>query len=126
MKIDNFDDLNFIEEPLIVSGPFVVSAVELSAVDRNGFSYHPEPESDEHQRDQRRCQPASDGTCVQRPASRGQGPEGQCKASINPASSPPVCVQLTGTARQKPSRLFGPSVAPVVLFVLAGEWSPGD
>ena len=27
-------------------------------------------------------------------------------------------MQLTGTARQKPLKLFGPSVAPVVLFVL--------
>jgi hypothetical protein len=40
-----------------------------------------------------------------------------CPNAVKPASSQPVCVQLTGTARQKPLKLFGPSVAPVVLFV---------
>src|SRR3954447_14915502 len=53
------------------------------------------------------------------------GSKGQCKASINPAGSKPVCVQSTGTTRQKPLKLFGPSVAPVVLFVLVSRRADG-
>src|SRR3954454_7594341 len=56
------------------------------------------------------------------PVSEGQRPEvtvqkaSAKRASTLQAASQSAC-SLTGTARQKPLRLFGPSVAPVVLFV---------
>src|SRR6516162_10761400 len=59
----------------------------------------------------------SDGTSVREASVVRPGSKGQRKASINPAGSQPVCLRLTGNARQKPLRLLGPPVAPVVLFV---------
>ena len=84
---DSLDDLNFIKEPFIVVWTIRRSAVGLMAVDRAGFSHRPEPKMTSAESNQRHWQPASDGTSVQRPVCRGQGPEGQCKASINPAAA---------------------------------------
>jgi len=47
----------------------------------------PSPKTTSAESDQCQWRPVSDGTRVQRPVSRGQGPEGQCKASINPAAA---------------------------------------
>ena len=113
----------------------------MSAVDRAGFSHRPEPKTTSAQAtsadgDLRPTGPVSKG---QRPRGqgpegqrpRGQGPEGQCKASINPAQQPAslraVNWRRKAIANKKPLRLLGPSVAPVVLFVLVvspREWSP--
>jgi hypothetical protein len=118
-RIDSLDDLNFIKEPLITSGPFVcIGCLNCRRLIETVSRTIPSPKVTSTtvtsaDADQRPTGPVSKG---QRP--RGQRPEGQRKASINPASSQPVCVQLTGTARQKPLKLFGPSVAPVVRFVL--------
>jgi hypothetical protein len=52
---------------------------------------------------QRPTGPVSKGQCP-----RGQGPEGQCKASINPAQQPASLRAVTGVARQLPTKsLYG-------------------
>ncbi|MEH2533363.1 hypothetical protein V1277_000254 [Bradyrhizobium sp. AZCC 1588] len=49
--------------------------------------------------------------------SKGQGPNGQCKASINPAAAASLsAANWQRECKTKASRLLGPSVVPMVLF----------
>jgi len=51
--------------------------------------------------------------------SKGRGPDGQCKASINPAAArQSVRSYLARQCEAKAIWLLGPSVAPMVLFVV--------
>jgi hypothetical protein len=83
MKSDSLDDLNFMENRWPSSGPFVKSAVELSAVDRTGFSHHPEPKATSTNVTSAYANQRPTG-----PVSKGQRPEVRVqKASVKRAST---------------------------------------
>jgi hypothetical protein len=94
---------------------FLATTARVSAaqalLDR-GWGKAPQPHTGEDDEDIRVTGPTS-----QRP--RGQGPNGQCKARVNPAAAASLsAANWQRKCETKAARLSGPSVVPVVLFRL--------
>jgi len=118
-------DLNFMQEHLIAVWTIRRIRCWISAVDRAGYSHRPEPKTTSATRDQCRWQPAVRRDQCPKASVKGPGSRVQ-KASVKRASTLQQPASLRAVnwrrkarpiANEKPSRLLGPSVAPVVLFV---------
>src|SRR4051794_30319022 len=107
MKFGSLGDLNFMEEPLIGSGPFVGSAVELSAVDRTGFSHRPAPKATSTN-----VTSADGNQHPTGPVSKGQRPE--------------VASVLSNFYLWGPDRFTSLSARKTLLWRLAIHWRPLD